>query len=304
MSNRGIKVVLIEDDEDDIYLFKQSLQADQKIDREIVVHRSFHSLVSDEQTGFDVCVLDLGLPDSEGLKTVIKVLNYVGDIPVIVLTGLNDNETGEQAIQLGAQDYIPKADLGQGVISRSIRFSIERNSLLLKMKNMANVDPLTLLYNRTYFMERLDQQISLSDSNHDSFAVMMIDLDGFKEVNDTLGHQAGDQVLTQFAARMRVKTRHADVLARYGGDEFVTIINNVTKDNGWSYAAEHRLECCESPFWISTKNGVQQVSIGMSIGMAIFPDHADTAKALLEAADEAMYEVKAKGKNGYLIYSK
>jgi len=303
MPNSGTKVVLVEDDDDDIYLFKQSIRLEPRIDQDVTIYHSINELFSNETHYCDVLVLDLGLPDSQGLKTIVTVSNYLPDIPIIVLTGTDSSEVGEQAIQLGAQDYIPKAELCQSLISRSIRFSIERHSLVLKMRNMAHVDPLTLLYNRAYFMERLEQQISIADRNKDSFAVMMIDLDGFKDVNDTLGHNAGDQVLSQFAARMRSKTRQADLLARLGGDEFVVLLSAVSSESDCIQSAENKLMCCESPFLVFSHDSVHKVDLGMSIGLAVFPNDGVSPKSLIEHADEAMYSVKNQGKNGYKLYS-
>lgn len=303
MANNEINVTLIEDDPDDIYLFKQSLKQDERIDKSITVFNSIGEFLTSNHDATDVLVLDLGLPDSQGLKTVVTVSNSVPNVPIIVLTGTDSNDIGEQAIQLGAQDYIPKSELCHSLISRSIRFSIERNGLLAKMRNMALVDPLTLLYNRAYFTERLEQQISIAARNKDCFAIMMVDLDGFKEVNDTLGHHAGDQVLSQFSARMRSKTRQSDLIARYGGDEFILLLTSINTEKDCEQSAHNKLQCCSESFLVFSQDQVHKVNIGMSVGLAIFPDDGTTPTALLEHSDEAMYKVKEQGKNNYLLYS-
>lgn len=303
MSLNEIKVLLVEDDEDDIYLFRQSIRLDNRICQEIDVVSSIAALISNGIGDCDVLVLDLGLPDSVGLKTILTVSNNFPDIPIVVLTGVSNEELGEQAIQLGAQDYLPKAELCQNLISRSIRFSIERHSMLAKMKNMAHVDQLTLLYNRAHFLERLEYQISLAERNQEVFGLMLIDLDGFKDVNDTLGHQAGDQVLSQFAARLRSKSRQSDLVARLGGDEFIVLLSAIKDEKDCEKSAEIKLGCCEEAFLVFSEDTVHKVNIGMSIGLSMYPKSGSSPRQLMENADKAMYDVKCSGKNNYRLFS-
>ncbi len=303
MSNQIIKVVLVEDDHDDIYLFKNEFSKAFGALAELVECHSLSELFTIDVNEVDIIMLDLGLPDSNGLNTVVNVVNRFSDIPVVILTGVNSIELGEQAIQLGVEDYIPKDELTQSLLQRSIRFSIERHALLNKVKNMANIDTLTLLYNRTYFLDRLHQQCELSLRNKDEFGVIMIDLDGFKAVNDTYGHHAGDQVLEQFSSRLNRLTRRTDILARFGGDEFVMIVAPLLNAEGCEQVASAKLECTKDPFLIFHEGKVEQVEIGMSIGYAMYPSDNDSANGLLSCADKAMYVVKGSGKNGYRSFS-
>jgi PleD family two-component response regulator len=199
MVSRLINIILVEDDHDDIYLFKNEVKKAFGNSAKVDVCNSLSELTEIDRDATDIIMLDMGLPDSSGLNTVAKVLNQFNTIPAVVLTGLSSIDIGKRAVQLGAEDYIPKDELSHSLIARSIRFSIERRGLLNKVKDMAHVDPLTLLHNRAYFIDRLGQQCALSQRNTDIFALIMLDLDGFKEVNDTYGHRAGDQVLEQFS---------------------------------------------------------------------------------------------------------
>jgi diguanylate cyclase (GGDEF)-like protein len=251
----------------------------------------------------DIIMLDMGLPDSTGLNTVVQVLNQFNAIPVVVLTGLNSIDIGGQVVQLGAEDYIPKDERNHSLIASSIRFSNERHGLLNKVKNMAHVAPLTLLHNRAYFIDRLGQQCALSQRNTDIFGLIMVDLDGFKEVNDTPGHGAGDQVLEQFSARLKSSTRRSDVLARLGGDEFVMIVSPLMGPTDCDAVATSVLKCVSSPFLIFQGQSVVQVEIGVSVGCSVFPSDAATPNSLLSCADKAMYAVKNSGKNGYKLFS-
>lgn len=303
MSSEMVRLALVEDDADDIYIFKNELR--KAFGNHVVLEecRSLAELNNLEATAVDIIMLDLGLPDSNGISTVVSVINRYSEIPIVVLTGLNSVELGEQAIQIGAQDYIPKDELTHSFLQRSIRFSIERHALLSKLKNMAHVDTLTLLYNRAYFFERLVQQCQLSKRNKEEFGVIMIDLDGFKEVNDTYGHNVGDQVLEQFSARLKSLTRRTDILARFGGDEFIMIVSPLLNEVGCGQVAEAKLKCTRDPFLIFNNGKVEPVNIGMSIGYAMCPNDSEDANGLIRCADKAMYAVKATGKNGVKAYS-
>lgn len=303
MVNQKLKIVLVEDDSDDIYLFKNVVKKSFGNEAKVEVHHSLLSLMDINQDDTDIIMLDMGLPDSSGINTVVKVIKQFNSIPIVVLTGMNNIEIGQQAVQLGAEDYIPKEELSEALVTRSIRFSIERHSLLNKVKDMAHVDPLTMLHNRTYLMDRLEQQCELSTRNNDSFALMILDLDGFKEVNDTYGHSAGDQVLEQFSARLKSNTRRTDVLARLGGDEFVLIVSPLIELSGCDVVAISILGCVADPFLIYHDQNVEQVQIGISVGCAMFSNDATTANRLLICADKAMYDVKKSGKNGYKLFS-
>jgi two-component system cell cycle response regulator len=303
MDSRLIKIVLVEDDHDDIYLFKSEVKKAFGNYASLEVCNSLSELMGIDRNTTDIIMLDMGLPDSTGLNTVVQVLNQFNTIPVVVLTGINSIDIGEQVVQLGAEDYIPKDELSHSLIARSIRFSIERHGLLNKVKDMAHVDPLTLLHNRAYFIDRLGQQCALSQRNTDIFALIMVDLDGFKEVNDTYGHRAGDQVLEQFSARLKSSTRRSDVLARLGGDEFVMIVSPLMGPTGCDVVSTSVLKCVNSPFLILQEDSVVQVEIGVSIGCSVFPSDATTPNSLLSCADKAMYAVKNSGKNGYKLFS-
>lgn len=303
MSNTLVRVVLVEDDKDDIYIFKNELLKAFNAEANLKECHSLSDLNLIDTNTVDIIMLDLGLPDSNGINTVVSVVNRFNQIPVVVLTGLNSVELGKQAIQFGAQDYIPKEELTHSLLQRSIRFSIERHTMFNKLKNMAHVDTLTLLYNRAYFLERLIQQCQLSKRKEEEFGVIMIDLDGFKEVNDTYGHNAGDQVLEQFSARLKSLTRRTDILARFGGDEFVMIVSPLLNEIGCGQVAEAKLRCTQDPFLIYHNGKVKPVKIGMSVGYSMFPVDSDDANGLIRCADKAMYMVKATGKNGVKSFS-
>jgi diguanylate cyclase (GGDEF)-like protein len=160
-------------------------------------------------------------------------------------------------------------------------------------------DALTDLPNRILFTDRLGMAMIQARRNQTELAVIFIDLDRFKMVNDTLGHGKGDELLRQAAKRMSGCLRKGDTLARYGGDEFVAVLGELREQNDAVVVADKFLECLNAPFEL----GEQVAYISASIGMSIYPGHGNSIDELLGHADAAMYEVKSQGKNGRAFYS-
>lgn len=159
----------------------------------------------------------------------------------------------------------------------------------------ANYDALTGLPNRALFLDRLNQAVRQSRREEKKFALMFIDLDGFKKVNDTLGHAAGDILLQQTAARLTECMRASDTVARLAGDEFTCILWGIRNHDDVAMVAAKILERLAAPFDLDGR----AASVRGSIGIALFPDHASDASVLLQLADQAMYDVKKRGKNNF-----
>ena len=169
----------------------------------------------------------------------------------------------------------------------------------IKLFRSANFDKLTDLPNRAYLMSSLNQIISESRRYDRKFAVLYLDLDGFKEVNDTSGHDAGDQVLIQTAERFKNCTRDSDIVSRPGGDEFIIILPSIKSHQSAVRAAEKIILSTKEPFKVKDT----YFKIGVSIGISIYPEHGDEINSIVNNADSAMYEVKKQGKNNFAIYS-
>ena len=159
-------------------------------------------------------------------------------------------------------------------------------------------DILTELPNRVLFRDRLDVAMMQAVRNGVELAVMFLDLDRFKLVNDTLGHMQGDQLLKQVAGRLKDSLRRGDTLARLGGDEFIVMLPRMTTRDDAGVVALKCLECLQQPFML----GEHEVQISASIGIAVFPDDGETIDQLLAHADIAMYRVKGEGKNGHCFF--
>ncbi|MGC2049155.1 MAG: diguanylate cyclase [Gallionella sp.] len=164
-----------------------------------------------------------------------------------------------------------------------------------QIEQLAHYDTLTHLPNRTLFYDRLGQAIMIAKRNKRSMVLLYIDLDGFKQVNDKMGHHAGDFLLVEVAKRLRLCVRESDTLARLGGDEFTVILNDTHEREDIEMLAIKIIETIKHPFVLEGRT----VNIGVSIGMARYPDDASTSGTLLIVADKAMYAAKASGKNTY-----
>jgi len=166
-----------------------------------------------------------------------------------------------------------------------------------KLKHLASHDPLTALPNRALLMDRLNLAVASHKRNNKCLALMFIDLDGFKQVNDSFGHDVGDELLKQVAARLSSVGRVTDTVARFGGDEFVVMVTDLADLNQSAKIAEKIIADFSEAFDLS----VARVNVGASIGIAAFPDNADEPLGLIKAADNAMYKVKEMGKNSYVF---
>lgn len=168
------------------------------------------------------------------------------------------------------------------------------------LRRQALYDPLTDLPNRNYFTKRLNQAISRADRNTHQLAILFIDLDGFKQVNDELGHYTGDQVLQDVAKNLQNQLREADTLARVGGDEFVLLLEDLKDIEHVEKLANKLIASIAS----LDSFALEKVNIGASIGVSFYPDHGTETHQLIIHADQAMYAAKKLGKNRFSIYNK
>jgi diguanylate cyclase (GGDEF)-like protein/PAS domain S-box-containing protein len=188
---------------------------------------------------------------------------------------------------------------GNRMIFSVIRDITGRKMAEQKYALLAHYDELTNLPNRNLFYDRLDQAVARARRYQQKFAVLFLDLDGFKQVNDEFGHHAGDRLLGMVAERLSGSARDMDTVARVGGDEFIFILDNVDHPDNAILVAIKILESLSHPFKV---NG-SPCLIGCSIGISIFPDDTDDTETLVKMADDAMYLAKKSGKNGYQFFN-
>ncbi|GBG14635.1 uncharacterized protein NMK_2234 [Novimethylophilus kurashikiensis] len=183
--------------------------------------------------------------------------------------------------------------------SNLVAIAIERKRLEERMEQQASFDPLTGLPNRRLFGIRLHEEVRKAERNNTSVALLFIDLDHFKEVNDTLGHDIGDRLLIEAAARIRQCVRASDAVARLGGDEFVVTIVDAAETDQIARLSQQIVDAVSRPF--SIDNNLAYVSA--SVGIACYPDDGEDLKVLVSRADQAMYAAKAQGRNGYCFFT-
>jgi len=219
-----------------------------------------------------------------------KLISYVPEAELLKETrGLLAKMLGVAGL-LFAASVIPAFLLSQA----QTRQAMDREALI----RMANFDKLTGLANRSLFLDRLDYTLKRAKRYKTPCALLFIDLDGFKEVNDTLGHEAGDVVLIETGERFTQAVRESDMVARHGGDEFTVILPVVEKPSDAEAVAEKIIDSLARPFQLPGG----EKSIGASIGIGIFPEAGETVDELLHKSDSAMYEAKAGGKNRWVLY--
>ena len=180
-----------------------------------------------------------------------------------------------------------------------VRDVTERKQIEQQLNHMATHDVLTGLPNRMLFMDRLQVALAQSKRKKHRLAVMMLDLDHFKDINDTLGHMVGDKLLKEVSYRLKGILRQNDTIARLGGDEFVVLLSDLEKTEYAAGVAKVILKALQKPFLLSDN----EITSSASIGIAVYPDDCEDMDSLLKKSDMAMYSVKTHGRNGYKFFS-
>lgn len=218
------KILVIEDDPDDRMLIETMLACDKRQSYSVVCMKRLHDgLDYLSQVKPELVITDLTLPDSEGIETFHQISRAAPRVPVIILSGRQDELLAEQAVHLGAQDFLLKTGLNAHSLSRSVRYGIERQSLIEANQQMALTDDLTGLHNRRGFMHLVDQELKAARRQGRPLVMVYLDMDNLKTINDTLGHEAGDRALQDLARLLQSTFRQSDILARLGGDEFAVV---------------------------------------------------------------------------------
>lgn len=295
-----IRILLVEDNDVDAHL-TQDILAEWSVEQFAITHvtRLSEAFSYLGRERFDAILLDLSLPDGYGLPTLRQVQAANPTIPIIVLSGVSDQTLALQAVQNGAQDYLVKGQGQPELLARSIRYSIERKRAEERLTYLAQYDQLTGLVNRTLFRDRLIQAMARSKRLQQPLGLMLLDLDRFKQVNDTMGHAVGDELLNAVARRLQDCVREVDTVARMGGDEFTIILEGLSCEQDISIIARRITESLADPFQL--KDHV--ASIGVSIGITVYPSDDHEIDELLKHADTAMYRAKQQGGSSFQFHT-
>lgn len=237
----------------------------------------------------DCVLLDLGVLDADGLDGLRRLVAVDAELPLVVLTRRDDELLSTEALRHGAQDYLAKRDLEPIMLTRAVRYAIERKATELQVLHLANHDSLTGVSNRALLLERLRSSLEAGEA----LGLMFVDVDDLKLVNDSYGHDAGDKLLSAVATRMQEALRPSDTLGRFGGDEFALLYPGMTDGAHAAEVAARLMQQVAQPLLLGTRVYVPSVSVGVALAR---PGDPVTTDALVADADLALYQAKRRGK--------
>lgn len=241
---------------------------------------------------FEICLLDYMVKDGDAKDVLARVDFGHVTTPVIVVSAFDDREFVLDALRHGADDYVIKGRFSDSDLQQAIEYAIYRKYKELRLRQQALFDPLTGLANRSLLFDRLDEAHRFSSRHKEKFAVMVVDLDKLKMVNDSMGHEAGDRLIQIAANGLVSSLRASDTVARVGGDEFVAILKNIRDKHSLARLCANILKNIETR--TAAESGIP-TPISCSIGVAVFPDDTLSQAEMLRRADAAMYAVKRGG---------
>lgn len=303
------RVLLIEDDFD----FARTVRARLRLCSSLTFEVLHIGCLSQLQTLFqedvvDIIVLDLGLPGSKGLETFMRVREVALTVPIVVMSGSDDDEVAMKAVQMGAQDYVLKGQEDSGMLVRVLKHSLERHKIKeklnnaaselmkanCKLENLTRSDPLTDLLNRRGLQNVLSREIQWAKRQNSETSVLLFDLDDFKEVNDRYGYAVGDVLLKEIASRLEGSVRLTDYVARIGGDEFIILLPQTSLSDAMQVAEKVRLAVCGHVITLPLGDSVQ---VTASIGVAIVNEETPSIDELLGKMHPYLSRSKKGGKN-------
>jgi diguanylate cyclase (GGDEF)-like protein len=246
---------------------------------------------------FDIALTELCLPDACGLDAVVKLRQHSSQTPIVVLAPHEDSALGDQALHAGAQDVLIAADVDPSSLTRSMQHARQRQRAQGHLYHGALHDELTSLAKRTLLNQRIQNALARSRRIGNTFAVIYVDLDHFKRINDTHGHHVGDAVLVAVSGRLKSAVREYDTVARLGGDEFAILLDTLDDTVEAEMVARRVLASLAPPVCVAD----QELVVTASMGISVFPAGGDGADDLLRSADRAMYRAKRAGRNTYSI---
>lgn len=303
MTNQNLKVLIVDDCENDALLLVRELRKGGYEPDYIRVESEAELESALCEPGWQLVITDHNMPgfSSSDALELVKKSNL--DVPVIIVSGAIGEDVAVSAMKAGAHDYIMKDNLKRLVpaINRELKDAAVRREKVQAEKALSHMtyhDPLTNLVNRPQLHKHLDEALRDSVTKDTLVAVLFVDLDRFKVINDTFGHSAGDYLLQEVAQRLRRCVRYDDIIARYGGDEFVLILENIYSEEEAGVVAELIIKMLSEPFVI---NG-QEMFVGSSIGVAL-STQSNEAETLIKNADQAMFQAKSISRNNYQFYS-
>ncbi len=308
MVKRGRSVLVVDDDRFIQKIITTILKESGLFSNFLTASNGYEGLKILKERGneIDLVFCDLNMPDFDGLKFLEakEKLKELKDIPVIILTAAEEKELKLKALELGANDFITKpADPAEIIARARVQLKIKQLQDELKkqnriLKELSNTDPLTKIYNRRHFMDLLDREFARSMRYGRPLSLAIVDIDHFKMVNDTYGHQIGDRVLIEFVKRIKEGLRKHDVLGRYGGEEFTILLPETKLSDAVKVIERHRKNMDEKPVLLEP-----WIHVTFSAGVTGIPDvEAESVDDMIKQADLALYNAKNSGRNRVISY--
>ena len=285
----AIRVLLVEDNPVDAMRLRQLLS---RVRSARILVESVATLESAiERIGhgnLDLVLLDVTLPDADGIESLLSISYSSPALPVVVLTSPATEAQGIEAVRLGAQDCVVKSQLSAGSLSRSLRCALERHRVVASLRGMSLTDEMTGLLNRRGFQTMGTAHLKLGNRTGSRFLLFFLDLDDLKVINDTWGHHEGDHAIMRTADVLRATFRQSDVVARYGGDEFVVLALDSSNDRGAAIRARLEAKLAQANVL-----GDGRYCLGLSMGIVAFDAQHDRPLAdVLREADRVLYREK------------
>ncbi|ARN73944.1 GGDEF domain-containing response regulator [Oceanicoccus sagamiensis] len=248
---------------------------------------------------YDVVLLDCQHQPDAALTLLQETLEQGCLLPIIALTAEVDNTASQQALQYGAADYLSLDNLDGYVFQRCIGYAIDKSQVDKKINQLNLYDPLTGIPNRMLFRQTMERAIELAKTQQISLALLLINLDGFKKVNESYGSEAGDRLVATMAQRLTRCVRKSDGIARVGGDEFTLVLEDCHGNDDVALVAKKVIDVLSAPFTVAG----QPLIVSCSIGVAIYPDAGESVDDLLKRANMAMLEAKTQRGSQYNFYN-
>jgi two-component system cell cycle response regulator len=293
------RILIVEDRPESVAWFRTALEAKNKVDD---IATFDEALVSARGGDFDLIVVSLGIRAFDGLRLCshLRSLAEIRNTPILVLVSEGENRKLAQALDMGVNDYLMRP-VDRNELMARVKTQLRKKRYADKLRHnmqlsleMAITDQLTGLHNRRYMARHLDTLMkNASEAKPISFLIM--DIDYFKAVNDTYGHDVGDEVLRDFASRIAANVRGIDLACRYGGEEFVVVMPDT--DAGYAYTIAERLRQSIELTAFPISRPPDKINVTASIGIASSNGNGDDSDKLLHRADQALYRAKREGRN-------
>lgn len=292
---RQLQVLLVDDSPADALLFQRLCRQIPSQDW-VFTHADSYAAgcAALESARFDLYLFDYRLGAHDGLELIEEVQKLDRSEPVILMTGLDDESIGETALIAGATDFLSKHSLSPELIERTVRYAFVRRAVEVKLQERAREDSLTRCFNRAHFMRLAATELARSHRFGHQLALLLLDVDHFKQVNDAHGHPAGDRLLRAVVAASRSTLRASDLIGRYGGDEFIFLLPQTDIAGARRLAERIREAVHEIRLDLGSATLVSTVSIGLAAGC---PTLAAGIDSLIESADAGLYSAKERGRN-------